>query len=229
MPQIPNAQNVVATDVSDGGFEQPKPGRYVLRIQEVRTSWSERDFKTGLDKNCSTANDSAVLFVYDIADGEFAAEYSRDFFYQNGVLDPSKDFLHQYKLYWGDLADQKAAGEILGLLNKISASNPGFDAYAAFAADQWQLFKGKLFGVVMNGTVKTNDRGYDNWTLRPGRRIYTPAEIYAGQYTTDSGEVKPIPESNTTDKRTQGAGASTNSGGGQSEQVPVEAYNDVPF
>lgn len=227
MPQC-NIDAALEVDVTEGGFKQVEPGHYVLRVVDIRTQWTERDYQTGVDKQCSTQYDNAVLFIYDIADGEFAGEYSRDFFFaQGGKYDPEKDYMHQYKLYWGNLNDPKDLGEIKSLLNVFTRSNPGFDAVAAFKADQWQLFIGKLFGAVLNGTVRTNDKGYDNWRCRPGRKVYTPEEIYSGNFTTASGEVKPIPAPRITDKREKVDAAPT--AAPASMLPPTDIYGDIPF
>lgn len=228
MPQFTNYNEVDAK--FDTGFRQLEPGAYPLRIMAVRTSWQERDYQTGLTRECSVKTNNAVLFIFDVADGEFAGNFSKDFFMSGGQLDPGKDFLHQYKFSWGNLADQKDAAKAKWTLEHITASNPGFDALAAFNADKWELFVGKFFGAVLNGTVKTNDRGYDNWNLRPQAKIYTVTEIRNGEYTDSDGQIKPLPEPRITDKRTQvSAAASSTASGGQQEQQPADIYDDLPF
>lgn len=227
---MPNFANYNQTEAKfSEGFKQLEPGHYPLRILAVRTEWTEREYQTGIDKACSTANDAAVLFIFDIAGGEFAGNFTKDFFMAGGQLDQRKDFMHQYKFTWGDLSNANDAARAKWTLDHITASNPGFDALAAFQADQWQLFVGKCFGAVLNGTVKTNDRGYDQWTLRPAAKIYTVTEVANGQYMDSDGEMKPLPEPRITDRRTKVAAESSTASGGQAEQVPAEIYDDLPF
>ena len=217
MPVFSNYDQTTAK--FETGFSQPTPGAYVLRVVAVRTEWTERDYQTGMDRNCTVASESAVMLIYDIADGEHAGEYSRDFYLDaSGNFDKRKDFLHQYKFSWGDfLHNERDAENLAYMLDCFTSCNRGFDALAAFNADKWGLFVGKLFGAVLNGTVKTNERGYDNWNLRPARKIYTLEDIASGNH------AKP----RITDKRANVGGASTTPVA--DEQVPADAYDDIPF
>lgn len=227
MPQFSNYDQTEAK--FDTAFKQPTPGAYALRILAVRTEWEEYDFNTGLRNQCSTANDAAVLFIYDITGGEFDGEYSRDFYLKDGEPDPKKDFLHQYKFYWGDLNDPKDAAKAKYVLDCLKASNQGFEPLAAFNADAWNLFVGKEFGAVLNGTVKTNDQGFDNWNLKPQRKIYTVQEILNGKTLNNKGEMVDLPKPKVTDKRTNVEDGSS-TGGAQDEQAPASVYDDdVPF
>ena len=129
---------------------------------------------------------------------------------------PEQDWRHQFKLYWGDLDNQKDAERTRYILDCISASNPGFDALAAFEADRWALFIGKKFGVVLNGTVRTNERGYDQWTLRTSAKPYSVDDIRTGNHT----------EPRKTDKRTQvDAQPSTTA----AAAAAASYYDDIPF
>ena len=158
MPRIDMNDYNSAEESQGGGFKQLVPGAYVVRIQAVRTEWY--DNWNQCDKN--SEQDKMAWFVFDIAEGEFAGEFSRDFYMKNGRLDPNKDFLHQAAYAWYNVGKLK-------LFNRVLAeSNPGFDPMAAFNADRWEMYVGKLFGVVLNGTVTTNDNGYDQWRLRSG-------------------------------------------------------------
>ena len=232
MPKFTNYDQTEAK--FDTGFKQPLPGAYVLRIMAVRTEWDEYNFQTGLRDHCTTANEAAVLFVYDIVGGEFDGEYSRDFYMDdNGMLDPRKDFLHQYKFYWGDLNNPKDAEKAKYLLDCLTASNQGFDALAAFQADAWNLFIGKQFGAILNGTVKTNDQGFENWNLKPQRKIYTVQEIMNGKTLNAKGEMVDLPRPKITDKRTnvEDGGAAPSTAAAPAESgAPASAYDDdVPF
>lgn len=212
-----NNYNQVQGNFSEG-FKQLEPGAYVVRVQAVRTEWTERDYQSGLDRDCSTRNDAAVMLVFDIADGEFAGEYSKEYFCNaDGTPKPEQDWRHQFKLYWGDLNNTKDAERTRYMLDCFSASNPGFDALAAFEADKWPLFVGKLFGVVLNGTVRTNERGYDQWNLRTSTKPYTVDDIRNGNH------AKP----RITDKRTQ-----VDEQPSTTAAAPATApsyYDDIPF
>lgn len=223
MPQFANYNNVEAK--FSEGFQQLEPGSYVAVVQAVRHEWEELDYQTGLKRSCSTRNDAAVLLIYDIAEGAFAGEFSRDFYLQNGYLDATKDFLHQWRFTWGDLNNQKDAEKTRYILDTFSACNPGFDALAAFNADNFGLFVGKKFVVLLNGTLKTNDRGYDQWNLRTSTKIYTIQDLRDGN----------IPEPRITDKRTQidkdvnAAAQQQMSSSGAADMPPTDLYSDIPF
>lgn len=200
------------------GFKPFCAGAYVGRIQAVRTSWEEMDWEVGQRVQRAAATDNAVMLVFDVAEGEFAGEFSRDFYMKNGGIDPDKDFMHWVKYSWADLRDLKRFDDAL------KASNPGFDPAAAFDADRWELYVGKLFGFVADGTVRTNDQGYDTWrtNVKPWK-VCSADDIRNGKHA----------EPRITDKRTKVAepikltpddgyfaGAST---------APAGAYDDIPF
>lgn len=231
MPSFAN-YNQVEANYSEGGFKQLEPGAYVAVVQDFRTRWTERNFDTGLNDEFTTimvdpstgavtGSTPALMLLFDIAEGEFAGEFSRDYYMDGIKPKPDKEFLHRWRFYWGDLTNEKDAAKAKYVLEQFTASNPGFDALAAFSADRWELFIGKKFGIVLNGTVKTNDRGYDQWNLRPSAKIYSIQDIYNGDHA----------EPRITDKRTKVATAesSTPSAGGQDEQAPVGVYDDIPF
>lgn len=209
MPKIDKSAYAAAEAQQGGGFQQLEPGAYVVSIEAVRTEWDERDFQTGTNVHRTAAGDNSVLFVFDIAEGPMAGEFSRDFYMKDGKLDQRKDFMHQLKFGWWNLGELKARVEIL------AASNPGFDPMAAIEADMWQMFVGKRFGVVLDGTVKTNDRGYDQWTLRPQRKIYSVQQVREGQ--TDAPKVKDLRGQASTAPR---GGVQLNTDG---------TYDDLPF
>lgn len=210
MPVIDDNAYAQAEAKQGGAIEQPKPGVYELKIMAVRTEWSERNFETGQDEYKTAAGEQAVLFVYDIASGEFEGEYSRDFYMDGGTLDPKKDFMHQVKYGWWDM------GRLKQFNNSLAECNPGFDPMPALKADQWGLFVGKRFHAVLNGTVTTNDNGFDNWKLRCGA-ILTNEDIATGNYR----------EPKTTDKRRK-----PQSGGSTGSSAPAVAgsvYGDIPL
>lgn len=191
MPKIDMQAYNEAEETSGGGFAQMTPGGYVLRIMEVKTEWSTRGGRSNSDeKQC-------VRVVYDVAEGEFANHFADDFW-----KGEDKDFGHCYYMSW------KNMGWLKRQLNAITASNPGFDALAAFQGDNWDAFKGKLLGAVMDGTVDTNDRGYDRWKLEVGD-VVAVNDIRSGEYR----------DPKITDERTKAADGA----------VPDDFYDDVPL
>lgn len=175
MPKIDMNEYNNAKESQGGGFAQPEPGVYKLRIMAVRTEWEEYDFQAGGKVGKTSDEDRSVQFVYDIDDGEFEGEYSRDFFMDGTEPAPNKDWMHQTKYGWWNLGRLKLQNNVL------ATWNPGFDPMAAFQADRWDMFVGKKFAAVVNGTVSTNDNGFDNWRLRCGDWI-TPEQLASGDH-----------------------------------------------
>ena len=131
------------------------PGAYIAQVQAIRTEGETRYGSWTADEK------QYVLVVYDIAEGECAGEYSRDWYMKDGRLDPDKDYLHRFFLSW------KNYGFFKMLLRLFSESNPGFDAEAAARADKWEMFIGKRIGLLLDGEVSTSDNGYDRWKFTP--------------------------------------------------------------
>ena len=153
-----------------GGFEQMEPGVYELYIQAIRTEWDTKQGHTdGLKKQC-------VRIVWDVASGQFEKKYTESYFVDwEGKPDPEKDYMHSCYLSWKNIEYFK------GRIQALNAANPGFDALAAFEADQWQMFLGKRFWAVVGGTVDINDNGYDRWKLDVEAWI-TPEQAKSGDY-----------------------------------------------
>lgn len=153
-----------------GGFEQMEPGVYELYIQAVRTEWDTKQGHTdGLKKQC-------VRIVWDVASGQFEKKYTEAYFVDwEGKPDPEKDYMHSCYLSWKNMDYFK------GRIQALNAANPGFDALAAFEADQWQMFLGKRFWAVIGGTVDINDNGYDRWKLDVEAWI-TPEQAKSGDH-----------------------------------------------
>ena len=162
-----------------GGFEQMEPGVYELYIQAIRTEWDTKNGHTdGLSKQC-------VKVVWDVASGPFEKKFTEAYFVDwEGKPDPDKDYMHSCYLSWKNLEYLK------GRFEALNAANAGFDALAAFEADQWNMFVGKRFWAVIDGTVDINDNGYDRWKLEVGAWI-TPEQARSGEH----------PEPNVKDER----------------------------
>ena len=197
MPVINRAEynNATAKVGSSGGIEQMEPGIYELSIQAIRLNWTKKDgtVTDGLSKQC-------VKVVYDVASGPFAQKYS-DAYFMDWNTQPKEDmdFMHSCFLSWKNLDYFK------GRIEALNADNPGFDALAAFEADRWDLFIGKKFWAVVDGTVTLNDNGYDRWTYDVGAWL-TPQQAASGEY-----------KANVTDNRVRGG----------SQLPPVDAYGDI--
>lgn len=171
---------------SDGEYRRMPAGGYVCAIQAVRTKGAGVDYIT--DKQY-------VKLIWDVAEGEFAGKFSEDFW-----AGEDKDWGHQFFLSW---KNTKSAERALACLEE---SNPGFDAFAAFDADKWELFIGKKMGIVLgeeeylanDGSVKTRF-GFP--------RIKSVQDIRDGRFK--------VPELKKLEQDTAPASA--------------DAYSDVPF
>ncbi len=171
----------------DGEYKRMPAGGYVVRIQAVRTKDDDRGIDYVRDKQY-------VKLIYDVAEGEFAGKFSDD--YWSGE---DKDYAHQVYLSW---KNQKAAERALVC---IEESNPGFDAFAAFDADKWELFVGKSVGLVLGEEEYLGNDG--NVKTRFGfPKLKSVQDIRAGRYR--------VPEL----KKLEGY-----------EQPSTDAYDDVPF
>ena len=187
-----NAYN--EAEASTGGdFKRMTAGGYVVRIQAVRTKGE--DYGREIDY----PNEKMyVKLIYDIAEGEFEGKFSDDYW-----ADEDKDWGHQIYLSW------KNMGAFKGSMQAIEESNPGFDAMAAFTADKWTLFVGKLVGIVLgeeeymgnDGTVKIR------FTFP---RLKSVQDIRAGKFK--------VPEL----KKLDGAQA-------PAKQQSDDIYDDLPF
>jgi len=199
MPIIDRAKFAQAeAKVGGGSIEQMEPGIYELRIQAIRLKWAKKDgtVTNGLASEC-------VRVVYDVASGPFEGKYLEDYFVDAyGQPKEDRDFMHSCFLSWKNLDYFK------GRIEALNACNPGFDAMAAFEADKWELFTGKKFWAVVDGTVTLNDNGYDRWTYDVSAWL-TPQQAASGEY-----------QAKVTDNR-----MGRPSGGG--DVVPAEAYGDI--
>ena len=212
MPVIDSAAYAEAEATQGGGFQQVTPGAYVLKVVEVLTEWEEydRDFggmmrhHTRMDQK-DMGGEERVKLVYDIAEGDLAGEYSREFYMDGDRPAANKCWMHWCDYQWSHLGKLKNFNEVL------AACNPGFDPMAALTADRWEMFRGRRFGAVLNGTVKTNDNGYDDWTCRCSAQIITVQDVHDGNYK----------EPRITDNRNK-------SGGGQAAS-PAADDDYVPF
>ena len=148
MVKINREEYEKATAFSGDDFPRMPAGGYVARIQAVRVNG-----KDGNGNLVDYINDKQyVKLIYDIAEGEFAGRYSEDYW-----ASEERDYGHCIYLSW------KNMNALKGNIASLDESNPGFDAMAALEADKWELFIGKLVGIVLgeeeyvgnNGEVKT--------------------------------------------------------------------------
>ena len=147
MPKIDRNEYEAAEVSSGGDFQRMGAGGYVCRIQAVRTHGI--DYGNVVDY---VKDKQYVKLIFDVDEGELAGKFSDDYW-----ASPDKDWGHQFYLSWKNMQSLKR------IMVCLEESNPGFDALAAFEADRWELFIGKLIGLVFgeeeyianDGTVKT--------------------------------------------------------------------------
>ena len=108
------------TASSDEGFEKLPAGPYVAVITEATDN----------------ENKQYVEIVYDIAEGEHKGYYSDDW-------GKSHPYAHHIFMSYKDTA----LGMLKGRLEAIQASNPGFDAFAAWDAGRLDMLRGRLVGI----------------------------------------------------------------------------------
>ena len=185
-----------AAESTGNSRAQLLPGAYVAQVQAIRTEGETRYGTWTADEK------QYVLVVFDIAEGECAGEYSRDWFMKDGRLDPSKDWMHC--IYLSFKNTEKNMQWFKRRLRAISESNPGFDAEAAARADKWEMFVGKKIGVLLDGEVSTGDNGYDRW--RFSADIISVQDVKTGNHRAPK----------TTDNRTK-------------VEPVADAYDDIPF
>lgn len=155
MPKLNETfDNAQESTAGGGEFKRMEPGVYECIITGIDTEWETR---AGLQK---AEERQCVRVRLDVAEGEFAGEFSRDFY-----LD--KPWMRSVFMSWSD----RALGMLKHTLKALDEANPGFDSRAAFEADQWMLFIGKRCRVLWNGSERTSDRGYTNVNVRPDRIV----------------------------------------------------------
>ena len=108
------------TASSDEGFEKLPAGPYVAVITEATDNETKQ----------------YVEIVYDIAEGEHKGYYSDDW-------GKSHPYAHHIFMSYKDTA----LGMLKGRLEAIQASNPGFDAFAAWDAGRLDMFRNRLVGI----------------------------------------------------------------------------------
>ena len=186
MPKINHSEYDSAPASTGGEFQRMTAGGYVCVIQAVRTKGVGVDY---------VSEKQYVKLIWDVAEGDFAGKFSDDYW-----AGEDRDWGHQFYLSWKNWGALKTA------LTCLDESNPGFDAEAAFEADNWNMFIGKKMGLVIgeeeyianDGTVKTR------FTFP---RIKSVQDIKAGKF-----KVPPL--------KKVAQEASTAS---------AETYDDVPF
>lgn len=108
------------TASTDGDFDKLPAGPYVAVITEATDNETKQ----------------YVEIVYDIAEGEHKGYYSDDW-------GKSHPYAHHIFMSYKDTA----LGMLKGRLEAIQASNPGFDAFAAWDAGRLDMFRGRLVGI----------------------------------------------------------------------------------
>lgn len=199
MPKI-NMQEYEQATPNTGEFARMGAGAYVLVIQAVRTSGKD---SAGRYIDFVNAREYVKL-IYDVAEGDFAGHFSDD--YWSGE---DKDYGHQLFMSW------KNMGAFKNFIQCLETSNPGFDAMAAFEADNWAMFIGKKIGAVFGEEeYRANDGSVKTRLAFP--TIKSVQDVRNGKYRIP--KLKELKE----DKQGGYYANSTPSGGG-------ELYDDIPF
>ena len=130
MPNI-NLDNVKAIDVT-ADYKRLSPGGYVVKIVDIQPEDEHQRF----------------WIVFDIAEGDDAGFYASEY----GIKNP---WTHRVLVSYKDTA----LGVLKGRFNLLASCNPGFDPEAAFRADAWDLFNGKLFGLIVGAEEYESNTG----------------------------------------------------------------------
>lgn len=149
------AYNNAAESTSGGGdSKRMEPGVYTCIITGVETEWeTSQGLQKSEDRQC-------VRVIVDVAEGEFAGEFGRDFY-------EGREWMHALYMSW----KPQALGLLKHTFAALDEANPGFDSMKAFESDKWTLFIGKKCLVSWNGRERTNDKGYTNVNVRPDRFV----------------------------------------------------------
>ena len=183
MPKINREEYEAATANGGGGdYQRMGAGGYVCTIQAVRTDTADtRQY---------------VKLIFDVAEGDLAGKFSDDYW-----AGEDKDWGHQFYLSW------KNYNALKNVMQCLDESNPGFDALAAFEADNWTMFIGKKLGLVFGEEEYLGNDGTIKTRLGFGR-AKSIQDIRDGRF-----KVPPL-------KKLEGAAAAP---------APADTYSDVPF
>lgn len=197
-----NWGNVTAS--ADGDFQRLPAGPYVAKIVSMENN-ARREY---------------VEPVFDIAEGEYAGFYSDAW----GVSHP---YAHHLFLSYKDTA----LGMLKGRLEAIQESNPGFDPFAAWDAERWDMFTGRLLGVNLqeeeyrkgDGTIATLNDGTRATRLNVCQ-VVPAAKVR-------DGEIKPRPRKTVNDGTPEEpVGSMTLTPGTPGVAAPADAYaGTIPF
>lgn len=164
----------------NGEFTPLPAGAYVARITDA-VDFEQKEY---------------VEVIFDIAEGPHAGFYSDDW----GKAHPYAH--HVYFSY-----KETALGMLKGRLDAITASNPGFDAQAAWNAGRLDMFVGRLMG------VNLQEEEYE----RDGEvRVRLNVAYVTDAQKVREGKVKPRP------RKTLGGG----SGKKPSTPAPAQTFDD---
>lgn len=191
-----NAQESTAQE-----FRSMEPGAYMCRVQAVRTEWTDAAGKrwTSDDKNY-------VKLILDIAEGENEGRFSDDYWQGS-----DKDWGHTLFMSW----TERALGMLKHTFSAFDEANAGFDARAAFEADRWEMFVGKLLLVAWSGQEYESNTGELRLRVRPDRALTGSDNMKAKVEKLDGTRVD----------YEEWLGGKT----AQAASAPSDTYSDVPF
>lgn len=163
MPKLGNDYESAAESTATD-FKAMEPGVYMCRIQAVRTEWTDssgKKWRSG-DGGEPASEKSYVKLIIDVDEGEHAGRFSDEYW-----AGEDKDYGHTLYMSWSP----NALGMLKHTFSSLDEANPGFDAKAAFEADQWMMFVGKRLLVEWNGQEYESNTGDTRLRVRPNRAL----------------------------------------------------------
>lgn len=192
MPKM-NWQEVNAS--GDGDFERLEPGCYVCKVTGVEPV-PDREY---------------VRLVVDIAEGPNKGFFSDPYYAEHTAS-------HGIVMSW---KSPRALEMTKGRLELLRDSNKGFDPFAAFDADQWDMFKDRYIGVGF---------GEEEYEARDTGEIRTSVRAQTTMTAQDAHEGKgkvPRPKKLRQQQDDGGSGGGYNSSyGGSSAPTGGSAYQE---
>ena len=174
------------------------PGTYMCRVQAVRTEWTDAG-----GRHWTSDDKQYVKLIIDIAEGEHAGRFSDDYW-----AGEDRDWGHTLYMSW----KESALGMLKHTFSSFDECNAGFDSRAAFEADKWTMFVGKLLLVSWQGEEYDGNDGKKRVRVRPDRAVTDSDSVKP--YVLADGQRVPLEE-----YRSVNATAA----------VPDDTYDDVPF
>lgn len=172
MPKLDRVKWESTNESAGGDFKRLEPCVAMCQVQAVRTKWKD---SRGVEH--TSDEKQYVKLIVDIVEGDFAGEFSRDFW-----AGEDKDYGHTLYMSWSE----RALGMLKHTFRAFDEANPGFDSMAAFEADKWGMFVGKRVLVCWNGEEYDANDGSVKLRVRPDRAL-TSSDNARPRVTTKDG------------------------------------------